>query len=126
MDESDGSQVGNTLDTLVTGERPHGRQALAPGRGIDIRNVQRPARMGSQLGALHPEGATTKRLASFGFALSPWQTVNYVEMPSIGKFEGDRFDPRKWRPQTPTTAYMELRDDDAFWAAQRVRRSATT
>jgi hypothetical protein len=63
---------------------------------------------------------TLKRLASFGFGLSPWQTVNYVEAPSIGKFEGDRFDPRTWRPQTATTAYMELRDDDAFWAAQRV------
>ena len=66
-------------------------------------------------------GTTAKRLFSFGFALSPWQTVNYVEMPSIGKFEGDRFDPRKWRPQTATAAWMELRDDDAFWAAQRVR-----
>jgi hypothetical protein len=63
---------------------------------------------------------TAKRLFSFGFALSPWQTVNYVEKPSIGKFEGDTFDPRKWRPQTATTAYMELRDDDAFWAAQRI------
>jgi hypothetical protein len=63
---------------------------------------------------------TRKRLLSFGFALSPWQTVHYVEGPSIGKFEGDRFDPRTWRPQTPTTAYMELRDDDAFWAARRV------
>jgi len=67
------------------------------------------------------QGDTTmKRLLSFGFALSPWQTVDYVEKPSIGKFEGDRFDPRMWRPQTPTTAYMELRDDDAFWAARRV------
>jgi hypothetical protein len=67
------------------------------------------------------QGDTTrKRLFSFGFALSPWQTVDYVEYPSIGKFEGDRFDPRKWRPQTPTTAYMEMRDDDAFWAARRV------
>jgi hypothetical protein len=63
---------------------------------------------------------TLKRLFTFGFALSPWQTVKYVEHPSIGKFEGDRFDPRTWRPQTPTTAYMELRDDDAFWAARRV------
>ena len=61
-----------------------------------------------------------KRLFSFGFALSPWQTIKSVEYPSIGKFEGDRFDPREWRPQTPTTAYMELRDDDAFWAARRV------
>ncbi len=63
---------------------------------------------------------TAKRLFSFGFALSPWQTVKYVEGRSIGKFEGDRFDPREWRPQTATTAYMELRDDDAFWAAQRI------
>jgi hypothetical protein len=63
---------------------------------------------------------TVKRLWSFGFASSPWQTVKYVERPSLGKFEGDRFDPRQWRPQTPTTAYMELREDDAFWAAERV------
>jgi hypothetical protein len=63
---------------------------------------------------------TVKRLWSFGFALSPWQTVKYEERPSLGKFEGDRFDPRTWRPQTPTAAYMELRDDDAFWAALRI------
>jgi hypothetical protein len=65
-------------------------------------------------------GPTKKRLFTFGFGLSPWQTVDYVEYPSVGKFEGKVFDPRTWRPQTPTTAYMELRDDDAFWAARRV------
>jgi len=63
---------------------------------------------------------TRRRLFSFGFALSPWQTIDYEEYPSIGKFEGDRFDPRTWRPQTATRAYMEMRDDDAFWAARRV------
>ncbi len=61
-----------------------------------------------------------KRFFTLGFGLSPWQTVDYVEYPSVGKFEGKVFDPRKWRPQTPTAAYMELRDDDAFWAARRV------
>jgi hypothetical protein len=68
------------------------------------------------------QGDTTrKRFFSFGFALSPWQTVRYdEEYPAIGKFEGDVFDPREWRPQTPTTAYMEMRDDDAFWAARRI------
>jgi hypothetical protein len=45
--------------------------------------------------------------------------VKYVEGPSIGKFEGDRFDPRTWRPQMLTTAYMELRADVA---AQRLLR----
>ncbi len=63
---------------------------------------------------------TRRRFFSLGFALSPWQTIPYVEYPSIGKFEGDHFDPRAWHPQTPTTAYMEMRDDDAFWAARRV------
>jgi hypothetical protein len=61
-----------------------------------------------------------KRLFTLGFGLSPWQTVDYVEYPSVGKFEGKVWDPRTWRPQTPTTAYMELRDDDAFWAARRI------
>jgi hypothetical protein len=61
-----------------------------------------------------------KRFFTLGFGLSPWQTVDYVEYPSVGKFEGKVFDPRKWRPQTPTTAYMELRDDDAFWAARKI------
>jgi hypothetical protein len=65
-------------------------------------------------------GAMWKRFFSFGFALSPWQTIDYVEHPSTGKFEGDRFDPRNWRPQIPMPAYVELRDDDAFWAARRV------
>jgi hypothetical protein len=65
-------------------------------------------------------GPSRKRLFTLGFGLSPWQTVDYVEYPSVGKFEGKVFDPRKWRPQTPTTAYMELRDDDAFWAARRI------
>jgi hypothetical protein len=61
-----------------------------------------------------------KRLFTLGFGLSPWQTVDYVEYPAVGKFEAKEWDPRKWRPQTPTTAYMELRDDDAFWAARRI------
>jgi hypothetical protein len=64
--------------------------------------------------------ATKKRFLTYGFALSPWQTVPYVEYPSIGVFEGDRFDPTTWKPQTPVAAYTELRADDAFWAARKV------
>ena len=60
------------------------------------------------------------RLLTFGFALSPWQTIPYAENRSIGHFEGDHFDPRTWKPQTPNAAYLELRADDAFWAARRV------
>src|SRR4029077_20517025 len=61
-----------------------------------------------------------RRLLSLGFALSPWQTADYREHPAIGRFEGEAFDPKTWRPHAPTTAYMEMQPDDAFWAARRV------
>jgi hypothetical protein len=113
-------KAGNTLDTLVTEN----------GRGVVKHYLQD---VGSTFGMangphewdigwehFYEKGATRRRLFSFGFALSPWQTVPYTEYPSIGRFEGDEFDPAKWKPQTPTTAYLELRADDAFWAARRV------
>jgi hypothetical protein len=65
--------------------------------------------------------AAMKRIGTFGFALTPWATVNYTATgPSIGNFEGDRFDPRKWKTHTPNPATIEMRDDDAFWAARRI------
>jgi hypothetical protein len=64
--------------------------------------------------------ASRNRLLSFGFALSPWQTIPYTENRTIGHFEGDHFDPVTWKPQTPVAAYIEMRRDDAFWAARRV------
>jgi hypothetical protein len=110
----------NTLDSLVT---EHGRTIVKHwlqdvGSTFGMNNDLHEWDLGWE--HFYQTNTTMKRLASFGFALSTWQRVHYTQGPSIGKFEGDRFDPRTWRPQTPTTAYMELRDDDAFWAAQRV------
>jgi len=113
-------KASNTLDTLLTRN----------GRTVVIHYLQDVGSTFGMCNDLHEwdlsyehffqADTTWRRLFSFGFALSPWQRVHYVEYPSIGKFEGDVFDPRTWRPQTPTTAYLEMRDDDAFWAAQRV------
>jgi hypothetical protein len=118
-------KANNTLDTLVT----------ANGRTVVKHYLQD---VGSTFGVtndghqwengwehFYQGGTVAKRLASFGFALSPWATVKYSEGPSIGKFEGDRFDPRKWRTHTPNAASIEMRDDDAFWAAQRVAAFST-
>jgi hypothetical protein len=65
-------------------------------------------------------GLVAKRLASFGFALSLWTTTKVTQGPAIGKFEGDRFDPREWRTHASNAASIQMRDDDAFWAARRV------
>ena len=110
----------NSLDTVVT---ENGRSIVKHylqdvGSTFGFPNDKHEWDLGYEY--LYEGGPTRKRLFTLGFGLSPWQTAKYVEYPSIGKFEAKAFDPRKWRPQTPTLAYMELRDDDAFWAAQRV------
>jgi hypothetical protein len=60
-------------------------------------------------------GASRKRLLTLGAALSPWQTVNYVEFPSVGKFEGKVLDPRDWRPQTRPPRTRNCAMTMRFW-----------
>jgi hypothetical protein len=61
-----------------------------------------------------------KRLVSFGLYIRPWQTVDYQEYESIGRFEAKAFDPTQWKPRVPTAAFVRARPDDNFWAARRV------
>ncbi len=114
-------KAGNTLDTLST----------ADGRGVVRHYLQD---VGSTFGSaangphdypegweyLYEGGLVWKRLVTLGFFISPWQTVDYIENPAIGRFEGTRFDPRTWKPRVPTAAYLRARPDDDFWAARRV------
>ena len=110
----------NTLDTVVT-ER--GRSVVMhylQDVGSTFGMANRPHDWSFGWEYLFESKASRDRLLSFGFALRPWQTIPYVENRSIGHFEGDHFNPTTWKPQTPNAAYLELRADDAFWAARRV------
>ena len=111
---------GNTLDVLVTENGRSVVKHVLQDVGSTFGMANGPHEWDIGWEHFYDAPASHRRLVSFGFALSPWQTVPYREFPSIGRFEGDYFDPRKWKPQTPTMAYLELREDDAFWAAMRV------
>ena len=114
-------KAGNTLDTIIA----------EGGRGI-VRHYLQDVGSTFGVGANGPhdwsEGwefvydgaASRRRLFTFGFGLSPWQTADYEYHSAIGRFEGDAFEPETWKPRVPTAAFYELRDDDAFWAARRV------
>lgn len=114
-------KAGNTLDTVV-GE----------GRAARVRHYLQDVGSTFGVGAAGPHdwsegweyvlqaGPALRRLFSLGFALSPWQVVPVVDHPSIGRFEGEAFDPLTWKPRAPVAAYNEMRDDDAFWAARKV------
>jgi hypothetical protein len=113
-------KAGNTLDTLI----------MAGGRSLVKHYLQD---VGSSLGMANNPGEwdmgweyfydgppSKRRFQTFGFDRSAWQEAQYTFYPSVGLFEGDTFDPTTWKPQTPTRAFVELREDDAFWAARRV------
>jgi hypothetical protein len=114
-------KAGNTLDVLVTEQ----------GRGI-VRHYLQDVGSTFGTGAVAPrefdegwehlyEGDLVwKRLASLGFFLRPWQTVDYDESPAIGRFEGIEFDPWTWKPRVPAAALRHAQPADLFWAARRV------
>jgi hypothetical protein len=59
-------------------------------------------------------------LATLGLYVRPWLTIHYPDIPSVGRFEGDRFEPAGWKPTLPNRAMLNARADDTFWAARRV------
>jgi hypothetical protein len=64
-----------------------------------------------------------KTLATLGLYVRPWILVDYWEgAKSVGRFEGDFFDPIAWRPEYPNPAFDNMRADDAFWAARLVSK----
>jgi hypothetical protein len=69
---------------------------------------------------LYEGEAAWKRLVTLGLYRRPWQSVPYTEYRSVGRFEGDQFDPTAWKPRVPTAAFLQARSDDDFWAARRV------
>ena len=114
-------KAGNTLDTLVD----------VDGRGVVRHYLQD---VGSTFGSsaignrdwdegydyLYQGKPLLVRAVFFGLPLPAWATVRYPDVAAIGRFEGEAFDPRAWKPRAPTAAFLRARDDDTFWAARRV------
>ena len=112
---------GNTLDTVVSdGGRSVVRHYLQDVGSTFGVGANGPHEWNEGWEHVYDGAATKRRLLTFGFGFSPWQTADYEDHPAIGRFEGDAFDPETWKPRSPTAAYVEMRDDDAFWAARRV------
>jgi hypothetical protein len=64
-----------------------------------------------------------RTLATLGLYVRPWILVDYPDVPpSVGRFEGDAFDPASWKPEYPNPAFRNMRPDDAFWGATIVGR----
>ena len=114
-------KAGNTLDTLITVDgRARVRHYLQDVGSTFGTGANAPREYFEGWEYVYEHDLAWKRLVSLGFFLQPWQTIPYDESPAIGRFEGDRFDPKLWKPRVPTAALRHAQPDDLFWAARRV------
>jgi hypothetical protein len=112
----------NSLDTLVTNDA--GLRVVRHNL-LDFNGTLGSAGIGPQdrrsgYEYILDRGAILRSLFSFGLYVRPWLTIHYPDIPSFGRFEGDRFDPERWKPTFPNRAMLNARADDTFWAARRV------
>ncbi len=59
-------------------------------------------------------------LFSLGLYVPGWARARYPQIPSVGRFEYERFDPVKWRPEFRNPAFENMLPGDSFWAARQV------
>jgi len=115
-------KAGNTLDIVVPG--PAGRRVvrhyLQDVGSTFGAGATGPRQFDEGWESLLDTPRVLARLFTFGLYMRPWQRVRYMELPSVGRFEGDRFDPRTWSPRVPPAAFRHAGADDEFWAARRV------
>jgi hypothetical protein len=57
---------------------------------------------------------------TFGLYVPKWSTIDYPDMPSVGRFSAKYFDPRKWTPEYPNPAFDNRLPEDVLWAAAQV------
>jgi hypothetical protein len=114
-------KAGNTLDTVITENgRSVVRHYLQDVGSTFGTGANGPREYDEGWELLYDAALLRKRLLTFNFFIAPWQTVTYSDVPAIGRFEGDRFDPLSWQPRVSTAALRHARSDDTFWAARRV------
>lgn len=116
----DDSRAINTLDTLIEGDVPHIRHHLIDfgstlGSGSDRSNS---AREGGEY--MFGWRRAALQLFSLGLVIPEWQRARYPNLPGVGRFESQHFDPDDWKPQYPNPAFNNRLADDEFWAAKQV------
>ena len=63
---------------------------------------------------------TLAGMLGFGFYIPSFHFIDYPDLPSVGHFSAEGFDPPKWKPRVPNPAFRRARPDDTFWGARRV------
>ena len=60
------------------------------------------------------------QILTLGLYVPRWARAKYRKSPSLGLFDYRTFEPEKWKPNYPITAFRNRLPDDTFWAAKKV------
>ncbi|MFQ5510412.1 MAG: hypothetical protein ACE5EO_01060 [Candidatus Krumholzibacteriia bacterium] len=119
----DDSRALNTFDTYVeeNGSRfiRHYLLDFGSNMGSGSTSAQQP-RAGNEY--YFEKTKIVKGIFSLGLWSRDWMHVKYPGYPAVGNFEGDFFEPAKWKPQYPHPAFSRMDAADAFWAARILSR----
>jgi hypothetical protein len=117
LNHSDAKSV-NTLDSLVeeNGLRYIKHYLIDFGSilGSDSFEAKDP-RIGSEY--MFDPKPDALAAASFGLWVPCWARVRYPNIPAVGRFTAECFDPECWKPNYPNTAFDDRLPVDTYWAA---------
>lgn len=65
-------------------------------------------------------GPAARQFLSLGLSVPKWARSKYPEIPAVGAFEYELFDPVQWVPEYPNSAFSNATAEDRFWAAKQV------
>jgi hypothetical protein len=64
--------------------------------------------------------AVLTRMGTLGLSGGEWMEATAPDLPGVGHFEAEYFEPGEWKPESPNPAFMRTDSMDAFWAARQV------
>jgi hypothetical protein len=67
---------------------------------------------------LFDAGPAAAQFFSLGLYMPKWMRADFPDMPAVGNFEADNFDPLTWKNNYPNPAFTNRLPDDGFWAAK--------
>jgi len=114
----------NTLDTLVDAPGGGGKRVrhnlLDFGSTLGSAAIARKSRRsGNEY--IWDVGKMWMRIFTLGLVVPSWTLIDFPEeLPAVGGFESEYFDPPKWIPHYPNAAFDNARPEDLFWGARRV------
>jgi hypothetical protein len=117
----DDSRAINTLDTLVAGDGPpHLRHYLIDFGSLFGSASNGPTSARSGFEPLFSWKNAALEFLTLGMHVPTWARIRYPDLPSVGRFGTEHFDPVSWTPEYPNPAFANRLPEDNFWAAEQV------